>query len=48
MAVLITADVEGQTQAGYDAMLAAVGAELERARGLIAGHEMARAGAAPC
>jgi hypothetical protein len=36
MAVLITADVKGQTQAGYDAMLAAVGPELERARGFIA------------
>ena len=48
MAVSITADVTGHTQAGCDAMLAAVGAELERARGSIAGHEMARAGAAPC
>jgi hypothetical protein len=36
MAVLITADVKGQTQAGYDAMLAAVGPALERARGFIA------------
>lgn len=36
MAVLITADVKGQTQAGYDAILAAVGPALERARGFIA------------
>lgn len=36
MAVLITADVKGQTQAGYDALLAAVGPAMERARGFIA------------
>jgi hypothetical protein len=36
MAVLITADVKGQTQAGYDRLLAIVGPELERARGFIA------------
>jgi hypothetical protein len=36
MAVLITADVKGQTQEAYDQLLEAIGPELERARGFVA------------
>ena len=46
MAVLITADVKGQTQAGYDAMLAAVGPALGRA-GVALRDDVAQRGV-PC
>lgn len=35
MAVLITAEVKGQTQPGYDGMLGALGATLEKAPGFL-------------
>lgn len=36
MAVLMTAEVAGQTQAGYDGMLSALGDPLRQAKGFIA------------
>jgi hypothetical protein len=36
MAVLVTADVPGQTQEGYDRMIAALGPALQQAKGFIA------------
>jgi hypothetical protein len=36
MAVLVTADVPGQTQEKYDSMLAAIGPALRHAKGFIA------------
>ncbi|MCX7892540.1 MAG: hypothetical protein N2544_09295 [Burkholderiales bacterium] len=35
MAVLVTAEVKGQTREGYDGMLAALGATLARAPGFV-------------
>jgi hypothetical protein len=40
MAVLITADVPGQTRDGYDGMLAALGEPLRQATGFIAHFAM--------
>jgi hypothetical protein len=36
MAVLVTADVPGQTQEGYDRMMVALGPALQQAKGFIA------------
>lgn len=36
MAVLVTAEVPGQTQEGYDQMLAVLGSAIRRAKGFIA------------
>jgi hypothetical protein len=36
MAVLVTADVPGQTKEGYDGMMATLGPVLQRAKGFIA------------